>query len=106
MFAKLAILCTFVAVSTAVFVPTAVHYSPASAVSSQSIVRHDQPSLVAAKVYTPVSKLAVASPAVYHAAPAPIAYHAVSTPIAYHTPIAKIVSQHEQIVSIIFITRL
>ena len=101
-------LCAFVAVSSAGLLPAEIHYSPASAVSSQSIVRHDQPQLVAAKVLAPVAKLAVASPVayhapapvVYHAAPAPIAYHAAPASIAYHAaPVAKVIAQPEEIVS-------
>ncbi|XP_046960830.1 cuticle protein-like [Vanessa cardui] len=54
------------------------HYSSAAAVSSQSIVRHDQPHAVAAKIVA-------AAPVAYHAAP--VAYHAA--PVAYHTsPVA------------------
>ncbi|XP_064071250.1 cuticle protein 18.6-like [Vanessa tameamea] len=50
------------------------HYSSAAAVSSQSIVRHDQPHAVAAKIVA-------AAPVAYHAAP--VAYHAA--PVAYQT---------------------
>ncbi|XP_047526763.1 cuticle protein-like [Vanessa atalanta] len=50
------------------------HYSSAAAVSSQSIVRHDQPHAVAAKIVA-------AAPVAYHAAPD--AYHAA--PVAYQT---------------------
>lgn len=79
------------AVSSAGLIPAAVHYSPASAVSSQSIVRHDAPVVAA--------KLAVAAPLAFHA-PAPVAYHAVSAPIAYHAaPIAKVIAQPEEVVS-------
>lgn len=90
------------------------HYS--SAVSSQSIVHHDQPKFLAA---APVAKLAVAAPVAYHAAPAavtyhaapaPVAYHAAPAPVAYHAapapvsyhaaPVAKVVAhQAEEIVS-------
>ncbi|CAH2215902.1 jg26661 [Pararge aegeria aegeria] len=74
-------LCAVLAVSSAGLLPAAVHYSSASAVSSQNIVRHDQPQAIA--------KYAVAAPVAYHSAPAPIAYHA---------PIAKVLAQPEEIV--------
>ncbi|TKX27855.1 cuticular protein RR-2 [Spodoptera litura] len=52
--------------------PAPVHYSSAAAVSSQNIVRHDQP----------------AQHVAYHAAPA-VAYHATAPAVAYHAaPIA------------------
>ncbi|XP_023954659.2 cuticle protein 8-like [Bicyclus anynana] len=79
MFSKLVALCAVLAVSSAGLLPAAVHYSPASAVSSQNIIRHDQPQAIA--------KYAVA----------PVAYHAAPAPIAYHAPIAKVVAQHEEI---------
>ncbi|NP_001166667.1 cuticular protein RR-2 motif 98 precursor [Bombyx mori] len=88
MFSKIVVLCALVAVSKAGLLAAPVHYSPAEAVSSQSIVRHDQPQLHTAK-------LAVATPVAYHAAPvayqaAPVAYHAApvayqAAPVAYHT---------------------
>lgn len=71
-------LCAFVVGSQAGFLAAPVHYSPAEAVSSQNIVRHEQPA---------IAKLAVAAPFAYHAAPAPIAYQA---------PIAKILSREDQ----------
>ncbi|XP_061728736.1 cuticle protein 8-like isoform X2 [Cydia pomonella] len=83
------------------------HYSHAEAVSSQSIVRHDeQPHHSAKLIATPVAKLAVAAPVAYHAAPAPVVYHhaAAPAPVAYHAapathyaaPIAKVVAHHEE----------
>ncbi|XP_050342899.1 cuticle protein-like [Nymphalis io] len=109
MFSKLVALCAVVAVSSAGLLPAPVHYSSASAVSSQSIVRHDEHA-------TPVAKLTVAAPVAYHAAPAavayhaapaavtyhaapaPIAYHAAPASIAYHAaPVAKVVAQPEEI---------
>lgn len=64
---QLVALCAFVAVSQAGLLPAAVHYSPAEAVSSQSIVRHDQPAIATKFVAAaPVAKLAVPA---YHAAP-------------------------------------
>ncbi|KAL4710521.1 hypothetical protein ACJJTC_008923 [Scirpophaga incertulas] len=85
-------LCCVVAASQAGLVPAAVHYSPAEAVSSQSIVRHDQPHGIATKLVAaaPVAKLAVAAPIAYHAAPAPIAYH--SAP-AHHSSAHAVSSQ-------------
>ncbi|RVE52437.1 hypothetical protein evm_002831 [Chilo suppressalis] len=82
MFSKIFALCAVVAVSQAGLLPAAVHYSPAEAVSSQSIVRHDQPHAVATKLVAaaPVAKLAVAAPVAYHSAP--VQYH--SAPVQYH----------------------
>ncbi|KAL4710563.1 hypothetical protein ACJJTC_008965 [Scirpophaga incertulas] len=92
MFTKVVTLCAFVAVAQAGLLAEPAHYSSAAAVSSQSIVRHDQP----AKLVAPVAKLAVAAP-VYHAAPAPVAYHAPA-PVAYHAaPIAKVLAHQEEI---------
>ncbi|CAH0407845.1 unnamed protein product [Chilo suppressalis] len=102
MFSKILALCALVAVSQAGLLPEPVHYSSAAAVSSQSIVRHDQPS----KLVAPVAKLAVAAPVyhsapaqvTYHAAPAPIAYHSAPAPVAYHAaPVAKLVAHQEEI---------
>ncbi|XP_023954657.2 cuticle protein 8-like [Bicyclus anynana] len=90
MFSKLVTLFAVVAVSSAGLLPVAVKYSPASAVSSQSIVRHDEPQAIGAKV-------AIAAPIAYQAAPASIAYHAAPAPIAYHAPIAKVIAQPEEI---------
>lgn len=84
-----------VAVSQAGLLPEQ-RYSSAAAVSSQSIVRHDQPNFLAA---APVAKLAVAAPVAYQAAP--IAYRAAPAPVTYHAaPVAKVVAQQvEEIVS-------
>ncbi|XP_045492957.1 uncharacterized protein LOC123692276 [Colias croceus] len=68
MFSKVLAISAVLAVSSAGLLPAA-HYSPAAAVSSQSIVRHEQP-------------LAVAAPVAYHAAP--VAYQAA--PVAYAAP--------------------
>ncbi|XP_072940665.1 uncharacterized protein [Epargyreus clarus] len=71
MFSKVVILSAVLAISAAGLLPEP-HYSSAAAVSSQSIVRHEQP-------------LAVAAPVAYHAAP--VAYH--TAPVAYHAaPVA------------------
>ncbi|PZC78985.1 hypothetical protein B5X24_HaOG216936 [Helicoverpa armigera] len=75
MFAKVLALCGLVAVCQAGLLPAPVHYSSAAAVSSQNIVRHDQP----------------AQHVAYHAAPAAVAYHAAPAPIAYHAaPVARV----------------
>ncbi|XP_038210879.1 cuticle protein 7-like [Zerene cesonia] len=117
MFSKLVVLCAFAAVASAGLVPASVHYSPAAAVSSQSIVRHDQHQAKLAYA-APVAKLAVAAPAVYHAAPASVyhaapaavyqaapapVYHAAPAPVAYHAapvhyaaPVAKVLAQPEE----------
>ncbi|XP_061377997.1 cuticle protein 8-like [Danaus plexippus] len=109
MFSRLVALCAVVAVSSAGLLPAAVHYSPASAVSSQSIVRHDQPQAHVAKLAVvapvayhaapaPVAYHAAPAPVVYHAAPAPVAYHAAPAPVSYHAaPVAKLVAQPEEI---------
>ncbi|XP_013187161.2 cuticle protein 18.6 [Amyelois transitella] len=69
-----------------------VHYSQANAVSSQSIVRHDQPKLVAA----PVAKIAVAAPVAYsHYEPA----HYAATPVHYATPVAKIITPVAKVIA-------
>ncbi|CAH2075413.1 unnamed protein product, partial [Iphiclides podalirius] len=64
--------------------PPSVHYSPAEAVSSQSIVRHDQPPALAKLVTAPVAKLTVAAPISYQAGPGAVAYHSATAPLSYH----------------------
>ncbi|XP_062530797.1 cuticular protein RR-2 motif 102 isoform X1 [Bombyx mori] len=73
MFSKIVALTAVLAVSSAGLLPEP-HYSSAAAVSSQSIVRHDQPQLHA-------TKYVAAAPVAVHAAP--VAYHAA--PVAYHS---------------------
>ncbi|XP_053602727.1 cuticle protein 8-like [Plodia interpunctella] len=115
MFSKLVALCALVAASQAGLLPAPAHYSSAAAVSSQSIVRHDQPQpaklVAAAPIYhaapAPVSYNAAPAAVTYHAAPAPIAYHAAPAavtyhaapaPVAYHAaPVAKILAQPEEV---------
>lgn len=64
---QLVALCALVAASQAGLLPAAPqHYSPAEAVSSQSIVRHEQPQTYTTKL----TKYAVAAPVAYHSAPA------------------------------------
>ncbi|XP_063890451.1 cuticle protein 8-like, partial [Helicoverpa armigera] len=79
-FFQIVALCGLVAVCQAGLLPAPVHYSSAAAVSSQNIVRHDQPA----------QHVAVAAPVAYQAAPA-VAYHA-SPAVAYHA--APAVSYH------------
>ncbi|XP_041976457.1 cuticle protein 8-like [Aricia agestis] len=86
MFSKVLALCAFVAVSSAGLVPTAVHYSPASAVSSQSIVRNDKKILAAPALAYHAAPAAVT----YHAAPAPVTYHAAPASVSYHAAPASI----------------
>ncbi|XP_053602885.1 cuticle protein 21-like [Plodia interpunctella] len=69
----------------AVAVHAPVHYSDANAVSSQSIVRHDQTKLVA-----PVAKLAVSAPVAYTSHYEPAQYAA--TPVHYAAPVAKVIA--------------
>ncbi|XP_063532542.1 cuticle protein 8-like [Cydia strobilella] len=105
MFSKIVTLCAFAAVAQAGLLVEP-HYSSAAAVSSQSIVRHDQPQAVAHKlVAAPVAYHAAPAHVAYHAAPAPVTYHAAPAPIAYHAapaaihysaPIAKVVAHHEE----------
>ncbi|XP_047526775.1 cuticle protein 8-like isoform X2 [Vanessa atalanta] len=91
MFSKLVALCAVVAVSSAGLLPAPVHYSSAAAVSSQSIVRHDEHA-------TPVAYHAAPAAVAYHAAPAPVAYHAAPAAVAYHAaPVAKVIAQPEEI---------
>uniref|UniRef100_A0A2A4J2S9 Cuticle protein n=1 Tax=Heliothis virescens TaxID=7102 RepID=A0A2A4J2S9_HELVI len=105
MFSKVVALCAFVAVAQAGLLAAPAHYSSAAAVSSQSIVRHDEAHAQAAPlakiaVAAPVAKIALAAPVyhaapapaqlAYHAAPAPIAYHAAPAPVAYHAAPAHI----------------
>ncbi|KAH9643762.1 hypothetical protein HF086_010472 [Spodoptera exigua] len=118
MFSKVVALCAFVAVAQAGLLAAPVHYSSAAAVSSQSIVRHDQAHAPVAKlaVAAPVAKLAVAAPVAYHAAPAAVTYHAAPAPVAYHAapaavayhaapaavayhaaPVTKVIAQPEEV---------
>uniref|UniRef100_A0A2A4IUP1 Cuticle protein n=1 Tax=Heliothis virescens TaxID=7102 RepID=A0A2A4IUP1_HELVI len=80
MFSKIVALCGLVAVCQAGLLPAPVHYSSAAAVSSQNIVRHDQPA----------QHVAVAAPVAYHAAPA-VAYHAAP---AHYSSAAAVSSQN------------
>ncbi|XP_060801087.1 uncharacterized protein LOC106131912 [Amyelois transitella] len=105
-FSQLVALCALVAVSQAGLLPAPVHYSSAAAVSSQSIVRHDQPQaaklVAAAPVYhaapAPVAYHAAPAAVTYHAAPAPVAYHAAPVQVAYHAaPVAKVVAHAEEV---------
>ncbi|KAJ8732871.1 hypothetical protein PYW07_015470 [Mythimna separata] len=112
MFSKIVALCAFVAVAQAGLLAAPAHYSSAAAVSSQSIVRHDQAQLRAA----PVAAVAYhAAPAVaYQAAPAAVTYHAAPqvayraapaqvayaapAPVAYHAaPVTKVIAQPEEV---------
>ncbi|XP_063379441.1 uncharacterized protein LOC134666220 [Cydia fagiglandana] len=104
MFSKIVALCAFAAVAQAGLLVEP-HYSSAAAVSSQSIVRHDQPQLAHKLVSAPVAYHAAPAHVAYHAAPAPVTYHAAPAPIAYHAaptavhyaaPIAKVVAHHEE----------
>ncbi|XP_047507095.1 cuticle protein 8-like isoform X2 [Pieris napi] len=92
MFSKVFGISAVLAVASAGLLPAA-HYSPASAVSSQSIVRHEQPIAVAAPVAYQSAQLAYASPARYSGAVSsqnivrhqqPIAYNAA--PLSYAAP--------------------
>ncbi|NP_001036863.1 cuticular protein RR-2 motif 95 precursor [Bombyx mori] len=72
-----------------------VHYSSAESVSSQNIIRHDQPQTI--NYAAPVAKLAVATPVTYHAAPAPVTYHAAPAAESYHSaPVAKSVAHQAE----------
>nr|XP_021188959.2 cuticle protein 8 [Helicoverpa armigera] len=92
MFSKIVALCAFVAVAQAGLLAAPAHYSSAAAVSSQSIVRHDESAPVAKlAIAAPVAKLAVAAPVAYHAAPAAVAYHAAP---AHYSSAAAVSSQN------------
>ncbi|XP_061710129.1 cuticle protein 8-like [Cydia pomonella] len=114
MLSKIVAICAFAAVAQAGLLVEP-HYSSAAAVSSQSIVRHDQPQAVAHKLVAApvayhaapahVAYHAAPAPVTYHAAPAAVTYHAAPAPVAYHAapaavhysaPIAKVVA-HEEI---------
>ncbi|XP_061710131.1 cuticle protein 8-like [Cydia pomonella] len=96
MFSKIVALCAFAAVAQAGLLVEP-HYSSAAAVSSQSIVRHDQPQDVAHKlVGAPVAYQAAPTHVEYHAAPAPIAYHAAPAAVHYTAPIAKVIAHREE----------
>lgn len=85
---QIVFLSAVLAVCTAGLLPQP-QYSSAAAVSSQSIVRHDQPQLATKLLAAPA--LAYQSP-VYRAAPAPITYHAAPAPFAYAAPVAKVLA--------------
>ncbi|XP_075971023.1 uncharacterized protein LOC142973270 [Anticarsia gemmatalis] len=105
MFSKIVALSAVLAVSAAGLLPAA-HYSPAAAVSSQSIVRHDEahpaahvahvaaaPIAHVAHVAAPVAHYA-AAPAHYAAAPA----HYAAAPIHYAAPVAKVIAPAHKVV--------
>ncbi|KAJ8731909.1 hypothetical protein PYW08_014639 [Mythimna loreyi] len=72
MFAKVVALCGVVTVCQAGLLTAPVQYSSAAAVSSQNIVRHDEPALRASVAY--------------QAAPAAYAYRAAPAAVAYNAP--------------------
>ncbi|CAH0626996.1 unnamed protein product [Chrysodeixis includens] len=81
MFSKVAALCAIVAVCQAGLLAAPAHYSSAAAVSSQNIIRHDQPA----------QHVAIAAPVAYHAAPAAVSYHAAP---AHYSSAAAVSSQN------------
>ncbi|XP_064071252.1 cuticle protein 19-like [Vanessa tameamea] len=87
MFTKVLSLSAVLAVASAGLLAEP-HYSSAAAVSSQSIVRHDQPHAVAAKIVA-------AAPVAYHAAP--VAYQ--TSPVHYSSAAAvssQSIQRHDQ----------
>ncbi|XP_026740126.1 cuticle protein 21-like, partial [Trichoplusia ni] len=74
-------LCGLVAVCQAGLLAAPAHYSSAAAVSSQNIIRHDQPA----------QHVAIAAPVAYHAAPAAVSYHAAP---AHYSSAAAVSSQN------------
>lgn len=81
---QILLLCAFTAIAQAgLLAPSG--YSPAEAVSSQSIVRHDEQN----RLVGSVAKLAVASPV-------RLAYNAAPAPIVYRAPIAKVLSHQTE----------
>ncbi|XP_047986103.1 cuticle protein 8-like [Leguminivora glycinivorella] len=95
MFSIIVAFCAFSAVAQAGLLVEP-HYSSAAAVSSQSIVRHDQPQLAHKLVAAPVAYHAAPAHVEYHSAPAPIAYHAAPAAVHYAAPVAKVVAHHEE----------
>ncbi|XP_063890468.1 cuticle protein 8-like [Helicoverpa armigera] len=93
MFSKIVALSAVFAVSAAGLLPAA-HYSPAGAVSSQSIVRHDeaQPSAHLAHLAAPVAHVAHVAAPVAYAAPAHYA-----TPVHYAAPVAKVIAPAQKV---------
>ncbi|XP_063532536.1 cuticle protein 7-like isoform X1 [Cydia strobilella] len=89
MFSKIVALCAFAAVAQAGLLVEP-HYSSAAAVSSQSIVRHDQPQLAHKLVAAPVAYHAAPAHVAYHAAPAHVEYHSAPAPVTYHSAPAPI----------------
>ncbi|XP_022815962.1 cuticle protein 7-like [Spodoptera litura] len=85
MFSKIVALSAVLAVSAAGLLPAA-HYSPAGAVSSQSIVRHDEahPAAHVAHVAAPV-----------HYAAAPV--HYAAAPVHYAAPVAKVIAPAQKV---------
>ncbi|CAD0197078.1 unnamed protein product [Chrysodeixis includens] len=81
MFSKVLALCAMVAVCQAGLLAAPAHYSSAAAVSSQNIIRHDQPA----------QHVAIAAPVAYHAAPAAVSYHAAP---AHYSSAAAVSSQN------------
>ncbi|XP_075970766.1 uncharacterized protein LOC142973095 [Anticarsia gemmatalis] len=94
MFSKIVALFGLVAACQAGLLPAAVHYSPAAAVSSQNIVRHDQPAHHVAVHAAPALAYHAAPTVAYHAAPAAVAYHAAPA-VAYHAAPA-VVAHHAE----------
>ncbi|KAJ8731903.1 hypothetical protein PYW08_014633 [Mythimna loreyi] len=96
MFSKIVALSAVLAVSAAGLVPAA-HYSSAGAVSSQSIVRHDeaQPAARVAHLAAPVH---YAAPAQVHYAAAPAQVHyAAPAPVHYAAPVAKVLAPAQKV---------
>ncbi|KAJ8732869.1 hypothetical protein PYW07_015468 [Mythimna separata] len=101
MFFKIVALCGVVAVCQAGLLTAPVQYSSAAAVSSQNIVRHDEPAqrasvaYQAAPAYTyraaPAAYNTYSAPVAYQAAPAAYAYRAAPAPVAYNA--APVVAQ-------------
>ncbi|KAJ8731902.1 hypothetical protein PYW08_014632 [Mythimna loreyi] len=105
MFSKIVALSAVLAVTAAGGLLPAAHYSPAGAVSSQSIVRHDeaQPAARVAHLAAPVH---YAAPAQVHyaAAPAPVHYaapaqvhYAAPAPVHYAAPVAKVLAPAQKV---------
>ncbi|XP_075970767.1 larval cuticle protein A2B-like [Anticarsia gemmatalis] len=93
MFSKIVALSAVLAVSAAGLLPAA-HYSPAAAVSSQSIVRHDEAhpaAHVAHVAAAPVAHVAHVAAPVTHYAAAPVAHYAAA-PVHYAAPVAKVLA--------------
>ncbi|XP_026739706.1 cuticle protein 8-like [Trichoplusia ni] len=96
MYSKIVALSAVLAVAAAGLLPAA-HYSPAAAVSSQNIVRHDEGHQITHSA-APVAY--AAAPAHYAAAPihyAAAPTHYAAAPVHYAAPVAKVIAPAQKV---------